>query len=150
VLTQLLTKHFTRPDDRRTLADYVQEIKGEAVASTAPRAPDVSVRRPSQPGELVDYLGTYEDPWFGRVEVCAVSDEVSFRSHKSPRLAGRVVVSLNRTLVDWSDDSVDAEAWLNFQQASGAPTLTMTKVDPDADFSFDFEDLAFTRVGECR
>jgi hypothetical protein len=150
VLTQLLTKHFTRPDDRRTLTDYVQEIKDESVASTAPRAPDVSQRRASQPAELADYLGVYEDPWFGRVDVCATAGGVSFRAHKSPLLSGTVVVSLNRTLVDWRDDSVDAEAWLNFQpQTSGAPTLTMTKVDPDADFSFDFEDLAFTRVGAC-
>ncbi len=27
--------------------------------------------------------------------------------------------------------------------------LRLTKVDPDADFSSDFEDLAFTRVRAC-
>ena len=55
-----------------------------------------------------------------------------------------------RLLVDWIDESVDAEAWLTFaERASGATTLTMMKVDPEADFSFDYEDLSFTRVGEC-
>jgi hypothetical protein len=60
-----------------------------------------------------------------------------------------------RLLVDWNQDDVDAEAWLDFSvgpaSAGHSPTtLTMSKVDPDADFSYDYEDLAFTRVGECR
>ena len=28
-------------------------------------------------------------------------------------------------------------------------TLAMSKVDPDADFSYDYEDLAFERIGKC-
>ena len=28
--------------------------------------------------------------------------------------------------------------------------LTLSVVDPEADFSYDFHDLAFTRVGDCR
>ena len=27
--------------------------------------------------------------------------------------------------------------------------LRLSKVDPEADFSYDYEDLAFTRVGDC-
>jgi len=27
--------------------------------------------------------------------------------------------------------------------------MTMKKIDPDADFSSDFEDLSFERVGDC-
>jgi hypothetical protein len=54
-----------------------------------------------------------------------------------------------RYLVDWDDDSVDAEAWLDFRSSDGRPLLTMAKVDPQADFSFDYEDLAFTRERNC-
>jgi hypothetical protein len=54
-----------------------------------------------------------------------------------------------RYLVDWDDDSVDAEAWLDFGNDGDASRLTMTKVDPQADFSFDYEDLSFTRAGTC-
>jgi CubicO group peptidase (beta-lactamase class C family) len=151
VLTQLLTKHFTQPTARRTLNDYVREIAAESSDATQSRAPDVSERRPAQAAELPSYLGVYEDPWFGRVDVCATAGEhIAFRSHKSPLLAGTIVVSQGKTLVDWSDDSVDAESWLTFETASnGEPTLTMAKVDPEADFSFDFEDLHFTRVAIC-
>ena len=33
--------------------------------------------------------------------------------------------------------------------AAGATTLAMSKLDPDADFSSDYEDLAFVRVADC-
>jgi CubicO group peptidase (beta-lactamase class C family) len=150
VLTQLLTKHFTNPADRRTFKDYVAEIAAESTNDEKPKAPDVSDRRPVQAAELASSLGIYEDPWFGRADVCAVAGRVDFRSHKSPLLAGTVVVSNGKQLVDWRDDSVDAESWLTFgTSSSGEPTLTMMKVDPGADFSFDFEDLHFTRVAAC-
>jgi hypothetical protein len=56
-----------------------------------------------------------------------------------------------RYLVDWDDDSVDAEAWLEFagKIEGKAQLLTMAKVDPQADFSFDYEDLSFAREREC-
>lgn len=149
VLTQLLTKHFTDPADRRTVRDYVAELAAERTADTSSKAPDVSVRRPATVAELTHVLGEYQDPWFGRVRICRDDDRVQFHSLKSPLLAGTVVVSRDKTLVDWTDKSVDAESWLTFDTSSGEPTLTMMKVDPDADFSFDFEDLQFTRVGGC-
>jgi hypothetical protein len=49
-------------------------------------------------------------------------------------------------LVHW--DHGDAEAWLRFPAHAGG-TLHMAKVDPDADFSYDYEDLAFVRIGDC-
>lgn len=56
-----------------------------------------------------------------------------------------------RPLVDWDDDGVDTEAWLDFHAASGASParLSMAKVDPEADFSYDYEDLDFERVRGC-
>jgi CubicO group peptidase (beta-lactamase class C family) len=149
VLTQLLTKRFTDPADRRTLEDYLEDIAMESQHDTKPKAPDVSVRRPAQMPELPAYLGVYEDPWFGRIDVCGAAGNIVFRSHKSQLLTGTVVVANGKTLVDWRDDSVDAEAWLTFEATPSGSTLTMAKVDPDADFSFDFEDLHFTRVAAC-
>ena len=52
-------------------------------------------------------------------------------------------------MVDWDGDNVDTDAFLDFASARAAVTLAMAKVDPDADFSSDFEDLAFTRVRGC-
>ena len=55
-------------------------------------------------------------------------------------------------LVDWDEDSVDAEPWLHFTaaQADGDAGLTLSHVDPDADFSYDYADLDFRRTQACR
>jgi CubicO group peptidase (beta-lactamase class C family) len=43
---------------------------------------------------------------------------------------------------------MDEEPWLTF--TAGKPvTLLLAKVDPDGDFSSDYEDLSFTRIGAC-
>lgn len=95
------------------------------------------------------WLGVYRDPWFGEVALCASQERVRFASRKSPMLAGVVQRVGERWLVDWDDDSVDTEAWLEFAGTDGAVSLTMAKVDPEADFSYDYEDLAFKRTGAC-
>jgi hypothetical protein len=94
--------------------------------------------------------GIWRDPWFGDVSICPRDDRVRFSATKSPRLSGTIVQVDERYLVDWDDDSVDAEAWLDFRSSDdGRLLLTMAKVDPQADFSFDYEDLAFTRERRC-
>ena len=82
------------------------------------------------------------------MSICAVKHRVRFRSVKSPLMRGTLMRVGTRDLVDWDIDSVDAEAWLDFTPGD-APGLRMRKVDPEADFSFDYEDLAFTRVRDC-
>jgi hypothetical protein len=52
----------------------------------------------------------------------------------------------DKYLVHWFHG--DAEAWLDFPTKAGG-TLHMAKVDPDADFSYDYEDLDFTREHAC-
>jgi hypothetical protein len=66
-------------------------------------------------------------------------------------LAGRILRSGGRQLIDWDDDSVDLEAWLDLDQdaASGVRRMRLSKADPEGDFSFDYEDLALARVGDC-
>ena len=43
------------------------------------------------------------------------------------------------------------DAWLDVHPAGGdAPAvLTMAKLDPQGDFSSDYEDLHLTRIGDC-
>lgn len=72
-----------------------------------------------------------------------------FVARKSPLLAGKIVRVGSRLLVDWTAEEVDTEAWIDFTVSPQAATFAMSKVDPDADFSYDFEDLAFARVGDC-
>ena len=69
-----------------------------------------------------------------------MGNAVEVRAAKSPRLAGTLLQAGERWSVDWHDPSVDVDAWLDFSRGVDGVALRMAKVDPDADFSFDFED----------
>jgi hypothetical protein len=152
VLNQVLVKRYTRGDAAPSVAHYAGLLDQEdAARPAAEKAPDTSARRRATVGELAPKLGLYRDPWFGDVSLCRDGEAVRLRAHKSPMLTGIVQRVGSRLLVDWDDDSVDAEAWLDFpaKSAPGGADLTMAKVDPQADFSYDYEDLAFERAGGC-
>ncbi|HET6630342.1 MAG TPA: serine hydrolase [Woeseiaceae bacterium] len=153
VLNEVLLKQFTAPEQGRTVDWYADAIARdrESAMPGGSSAPDTSRRTPARPAGLRIGTGLWRDPWFGDVSICARGDEVRFRSAKSPLLTGTVMRVGERYLVDWDDESVSAEAWLDFAAGAGdtKPQLTMAKVDPQADFSFDYEDLHFTRTGEC-
>ena len=147
VLNQVLVKHYTARDPALTVAHYAELLKREdAARPAAEKAPDTSSRFRATSSDLKAHLGTYRDPWFGDVSLCRDGDAVRLRARKSPMLTGIVQRVGERYLVDWDDASVDAEAWLDFPASS---TMRMSKVDPQADFSYDYEDLAFERVGGC-
>jgi CubicO group peptidase (beta-lactamase class C family) len=133
---------------KRTVASYADEL--EADRRTALSAPNqLQPGMPADSEDIRDVLGVYRDPWFGEVSVCPRDNGVQFVAAKSPRMVGTVIQTPDRLLVDWSDDSVDVDAWLDFSTDQGTAVMLMTKVDPEADFSFDFEDLRFARVAAC-
>jgi CubicO group peptidase (beta-lactamase class C family)/D-alanyl-D-alanine dipeptidase len=146
VLNEVLLKTFTAPQRARTVASLADELQHEENTRHASRVPDTSSRKPATSRELASQLGVWRDAWFGEVSICAQDDGVHFAALKSPTLEGPVMHVGDRYLVQWTHG--DAEAWLSFPDRSGG-TLRMAKVDPDADFSYDYEDLAFTRIGNC-
>jgi len=152
VLGQTLTRAFTRPGealDVPALADALARARAAARTEGDPATAQAASRQPV-PAQGFAWTGVWRDPWFGDVSVCADTDGVRFRAHKSPRMQGRVMQSGERLLVQWDDPSVDAEPWLDFARSGRRhATLAMSHVDPDADSSYDFGDLAFQRVGDC-
>ncbi|MFT3789908.1 MAG: serine hydrolase domain-containing protein [Rudaea sp.] len=146
VLIEVLDKHFTAPAKARSVASYADELAHENEQHRRTGVPDTSSRTPAAPADLKNRLGVWRDPWFGEARLCARGDTVRFASLKSPRLTGQVMRIGDRYLVHW--DHGDVEAWLRFpEQPDG--TLRMAKVDHEADFSSDYEDLAFTRERAC-
>jgi CubicO group peptidase (beta-lactamase class C family) len=153
VLNQALVKQFTAPGKAPPASWYAEQLAQERAAkSPAPAAQSVTPREPATPAALTRWLGVYRDPWFGEIALCAQGGHVRFSAVKSPLMAGDVMRVGERWLVDWEDDSVDVEPWLTFTPATaGKPiTMTMAKSDPEGDFSSDYEDLFFTRTGDCK
>lgn len=146
VLNEVLTKRFTAPRKARSVASYAGELAAADRQQRISRVPDTSSRRPATPMDLEGQLGVWRDPWFGEARICARGDAVFFASQKSPELAGQVMRVGERYLVHWG--SGNSEAWLLFPKQAG-DALRMAKVDPDADFSDDYEDLTFKREHAC-
>ena len=153
VLGQVLLKLFTAPEKSLGVAGYADELARPAssagIAKPKPPLPDVAKRMPVTPVQLREWLGTWRDPWFGDVRLCAVDGTVEWRSAKSPKMHGRVGELDGRYLVHWDDPSVDLDAFVAFAGTGDARRMTMAKVDPDGDFSSDYEDLDFVWVDGC-
>jgi microsomal dipeptidase-like Zn-dependent dipeptidase/CubicO group peptidase (beta-lactamase class C family) len=155
VLGEALVKLFTAPADRRTFDDYADDLAAPVAAPASPAAPaapplpDIATRVAVAAGDAQAWLGTWRDPWFGDVRICAVGEGVEWRSAKSPKMHGMVATLDGRPMVHWDDPGVDLDAWLDFGGSGNARTLRMAKLDPEGDFSSDYEDLAFRRVGGC-
>jgi len=152
-LGQALQKRLLGADRALDVLHYAGLLEQEAARPKAPaaRKPDTSDRQPVAISAAPTRAGRYRDPWFGEVAVCPRGQTLAFQASKSPLLRGRVLESGGRWLVDWDDDSVDAEPWLDFaRDAQGAATMKLAAIDPDADFSYDYADLEFHRVGDCR
>jgi hypothetical protein len=130
------------------VVSYADELAAEAKPA-ADNVLEVRDRAVMEPDGMRSWLGVYRDPWFGEITVWERQDRVEFAAAKSPLLQGTVMKAADRLLVDWHDDSVDVDAWLDFSSAPDLTTLLMTKVDAEADFSFDFEDLRFSRTAAC-
>jgi D-alanyl-D-alanine dipeptidase/CubicO group peptidase (beta-lactamase class C family) len=151
VLTEALLKHLVAPARARPVAALAAELDAEAASAPAskPRAPDTRGRVPATAAQLAPWLGVWRDPWLGDVSICAQDDgAVRWVAAKSPRLRGRVMAVGPQWLVQWDGTGVD-EAWLRFAGDAARRTASMAKVDPDADFSSDYEHLAFVRTGAC-
>jgi len=145
VLNTVLAKLITAPDKVHSIDWYANELERDD-ASTTSKPPDTSSRTAATLSEVKPWQGIYRDPWFGEVSVCPRDGTIVFASAKSPQLTGKLMrVEGGGVLVDWDQDDIDAEAWLDFT----GHQLSMRKVDPNADFSYDFEDLEFTRVADC-
>lgn len=151
VLMQALVKQFTDAAGAHDVAHYAG-LLADAPAESG--APGLDSRRPARAPtaqQIGSVVGRWRDPWFGAVAVCRRGNSVIFVSERSPKLQGDVVAVDDRLQVRWQQPDVDVDAWLIASPAQGnATALHMAKVDPDADFSYDFEDLAFVRDGDCR
>lgn len=155
ILGEALLKHFTMPMDERGLDDLAEQMEApvpgadQAAQVPAVALPDISTRIPVTAASMQPWLGVWRDPWFGEVRVCPVDGGVEWRSAKSPRMHGMVTDLGGRYLLHWDDIAVDIDAWLDFAGSGTARSLRMAKLDPEGDFSSDYEDLAFSRVGDC-
>ncbi len=135
---------------RKQSDDQAKRAELAVAAATQVRAASST---PSLP--LAAYAGRYRDPWYGDATIAEAS--------------GRLVLTMTRTkgmvadLEHWQHDTFVArwrEAFMSDTQPADAyvtfalkpdasiERMTLAPVSPAIDFSFDFQDLLFTKVAE--
>ena len=100
--------------------------------------------------KLNNFLGTFEDNWFGKIVIYQEDNKLWFRSHRSPKIKGQMLYYKANTFVaKWDDPSlVDADAFVMFglDEEGKAQNIKMKGISPLIDFSYDFQDLNFLRI----
>jgi CubicO group peptidase (beta-lactamase class C family) len=94
------------------------------------------------------YGGTYTDPWLGDVMISAKNGRLWFDAKRSPKLTGEMLPYKGSSfVVKWTDRSMHADAFVvfNMDENGKAAGISMKPVDPNTDFSYDFQDLSFHR-----
>jgi len=101
------------------------------------------------PVETRNYVGIYEDKWFGKVEVSLKNNQLWFRSYRSPKLNGPMsFYKANSFAIKWEyqDMNADAFAIFSLDEEGKAQSIKMKGISPNIDFSFDFQDLDLQRI----
>jgi CubicO group peptidase (beta-lactamase class C family) len=96
-----------------------------------------------------DYIGIYEDKWFGKVEVFLKGGQLWFKAYRSPKLNGPMAFyKANTFAIKWEyqDMPADAFALFTLDENGKGQSIKMKGISPGIDFSFDFQDLDLQRV----
>jgi CubicO group peptidase (beta-lactamase class C family) len=96
-----------------------------------------------------DFIGIYEDKWFGKVEVFEKDKQLWIRSYRSPKLNGPMAFyNANTFAIKWEYQAMncDALAMFSLDETGKAQSIKMKGISPNIDFSFDFHDLDLIRV----
>lgn len=101
--------------------------------------------KPSLP--LSAYAGTWRDPWYGDIVISERGGGLWLAFSRTPALKGPLEPYDGETLRTRFTDKREEDAFLTFTVENGrAVAATVKAVSPDADFSYDYQDLRLTRV----
>jgi CubicO group peptidase (beta-lactamase class C family) len=123
-------------DDAKATAAVWQQVA--LAQKAAPKKPDYSA-----------FVGRYHDAWLGDLNVYQQGQQLWLRAVRAPRLVGQVLPYRGNTYaVRWKARSFNADAFATFtlDEQGHAAGIKMKPISPATDFSYDFQDLDFTRV----
>ena len=98
--------------------------------------------------DFKNYVGTYKDNWLGEITISESKGKLFFASKRSPQLAGELFHYKDKNLVvKWNNAYFHADAHLTFEfdTTGKAIGIKMKPISELTDFSYDFQDLDFTR-----
>lgn len=107
----------------------------------------VEKNKKSKSPNAKNIIGTYKDNWFGEVVISESKGKLRFVSKRSPQLSGDMFYYKDNTYaVKWDNAYLHADAFVFVQMKDGKVSgLKMEAISPLTDFSYDFQDLNFTK-----
>jgi CubicO group peptidase (beta-lactamase class C family) len=92
--------------------------------------------------------GTYNDPWYGDIEIAATANGLGIDFKSTPRMGGKLEHWQYDTFITRFDDKTLEPAYVTFalDQDGKVARVSMKAASPIADFSWDYQDLNFTPV----
>ena len=97
---------------------------------------------------LAQYVGSYQDAWYGKVDIGIANNQLRINFTHTPMLKGTLEHYNNDTfVVRWDESLLEADAYIDFavNRANEVTGATMEAVAPFTDFSFDFHNLKLKR-----
>lgn len=150
VLYHLLDHYLDAPPTDWTSVLQKSQSESIAKAQTAmkalPKPNPVNGAKPSL--ALAAYAGKYMDPWYGSMTIRdAGKGKLSISFDRTPGMEGALEpVSGDKFRTRWTQDAIE-DAYVDFAVKDGRIAgVTMAAISPLADFSFDYQDLHFTRA----
>lgn len=129
-----------------------RRLKGERKADSIVAAVEKDIasqlKSKNEKPNQTNYIGTYQDPWFGNVVISNQKGKLQFKSEMSSALTGTMTFYKGTTYaVRWNDPSLKADAFVNFSldTEGKANGFTMSPISPLTDFSYDYQDLDFKK-----
>jgi CubicO group peptidase (beta-lactamase class C family) len=115
----------------------------------AQSAAELTKQKGWSPPQLSAYAGTFNDSWRGEATITQQGDSLQLTFSHTNALTGPLTpVGVNLFIVRWKDRSLNADAYLRFSTdySGKVEGFTMKAVSATTDFSYDFQDLDFSRV----
>ena len=96
-----------------------------------------------------NYLGIFEDNWFGKAEVYLNDNQLWFKFYRSSKLNGPMYYyNANAFVINWEYQVMNPDVFAIFSldEEGKAQSIKMKGISPNIDFSYDFQDLDLKRI----
>jgi hypothetical protein len=127
----------------------VGERKEDSIIKTVEADIKALLKSKTPKPNTANIVGTYKDPWFGKVNISDQNGNLRFTAEKALDLKGKMIFYKGTTyVVRWDDAALKADAFVNFSldTEGKANGFTISAISPLTDFSYDYQDLEFKRM----
>lgn len=143
----------TPPTDWLAAYTKLEAMQRRAMAATDKQAASArnGTSKPSLP--LAQYAGTYDDAWYGDIDIASENGKLVMKFGHTPALVGDLEHwQYDTFIVRWRDRELRADAYVTFSidPDGKIEQAKMRAVSPATDFSFDFQDLLLKPVVKGR